>query len=238
MKDLTIVHDTINDDGWNDAAAEANERVIRGTILKFADWRWTKGEGIELEAGTQLVALGMARGWIKWVDGKPNYQLSILVLPGKPMPEREELGDLDKSKWEPGPDGITPRDPLQNSRFVYLVDPETAEAFTFSTSSWGGRGAVADLGDQIGRMRIAHPGALPIVELSSAPMMTKFGRKSKPFFKVVGWKQGDGGTEPRVTPPKVTGGNGIAPQITATPRTEIEPPPHTEIPVFDDSISW
>src|SRR5262249_57111470 len=28
-------------DGWNDAASEAAERTIRGTLLKFADWRWT-----------------------------------------------------------------------------------------------------------------------------------------------------------------------------------------------------
>ena len=26
-------------DGWDDAAAEAAERTIRGQLLKFADWR-------------------------------------------------------------------------------------------------------------------------------------------------------------------------------------------------------
>ena len=41
-----------NDDGWDDAAAENAERVIKGTLLKFSDWRWTKGkEGIEVEEG-------------------------------------------------------------------------------------------------------------------------------------------------------------------------------------------
>jgi hypothetical protein len=34
-----MTHDLITtDDGWNDAAAEANERVLRGTLLKFSDW--------------------------------------------------------------------------------------------------------------------------------------------------------------------------------------------------------
>jgi hypothetical protein len=179
-----------NDDGWADAAREAAERHVRGTLLKFADRQWTKGnEAIPLEEGTHLVALETAAGWVKWHDGKPDPANYRMRQPGKSLPEREELGDLDKDQWEPGPDGA-PRDPWQNTRFVYLVDPNSAEAFTFSTSSWGGRGAVADLGDQIQRMRYAHPGAVPIVELGWAPMQTKFGRKSRPIFRVVAWKKG------------------------------------------------
>jgi hypothetical protein len=65
------------------------------------------------------------------------------------------------------------------------------EAYTFSTSSWGGRGAVTDLGDQITRMRTVHADAVPIVELRAAEMPTKYGRKSKPVFKVCGWKTAD-----------------------------------------------
>jgi hypothetical protein len=34
----------VGDDGWSHAAAEAAERSIRGTLLKFADWRWTAGK--------------------------------------------------------------------------------------------------------------------------------------------------------------------------------------------------
>jgi putative DNA primase/helicase len=151
------------DDGWNDAAAEASERVLRGALLKFGDGRWSRGtEGLDVPNGTKLVALDTAAAWVKWSDGKPvEYRMRE---PGQKMPDLEEMPDRDKSQWEPGPDGITPRDPWQSTRFLYLVDPQTAEAFTFSTSSWGGRGAVADLGDQIGRMRFSHPGAVPLVE--------------------------------------------------------------------------
>ena len=67
--------------------------------------------------------------------------------PGKRLPDRDELGFLDEDAWE-GPGGER-QDPWQNTRLVYFVDPETADAFTFSTSSWGGRSAVADLGDAI-----------------------------------------------------------------------------------------
>jgi hypothetical protein len=182
--DLAI---TRNTDGWNDVAAEANERVLRGTLLKFADWNWTRGKETEpVKRGTQLVAIGTAAAWVKWKDGKPTE--TRLREPGTKMPDREELGDLDTTQWEVGPDNKTPRDPWRNTRFVYLVDPHSAEALTFSTSSWGGREAVISLGDSIARMRLAHPNAMPIVALEAAPMITRYGRKSKPTFKIVGWK--------------------------------------------------
>jgi hypothetical protein len=59
-------------DGWNDAAQEAGERTIRGTLLKFADWRWTAGkEATPIEDGTKLVALATAAMWVRWENGKP-----------------------------------------------------------------------------------------------------------------------------------------------------------------------
>jgi hypothetical protein len=109
---------------------------------------------------------------------------------GKPLPEREELGDSDPNLWEKSPDG-KPRDPWQATRFVYLIHPGTGEAFTFSTSSFGGRDAVINLADSIARVRSAgHAGAVPIVALEAAPMKTQYGRKSKPVFKICDWKAG------------------------------------------------
>jgi hypothetical protein len=186
MTHLAVVQ---SDDGWGDAATENAERVIKGTLLKFGDWRWTKGtEGTDVEKGTALVALSTVAAWVKWSDGKAiEYRVRA---PGKRLPDRDELGDLEEGAWEAGPDG-NPKDPWQNSRFVYFVDPSTAEAFTFSTASWGGRQAVNDLAEQIQRMRYGKPGASPLVELHAAPMPTKFGKKSKPFFKVIDWRGGE-----------------------------------------------
>lgn len=178
------------DDGWGDVAIEAGQRVLRGTLLKFADWNWSRGKEAEpIEKGTQLIATGTAAAWVRWQGGRPVE--TRLRQSGSKMPEREELGSTDESLWEAGPDK-RPKDPWQNTRFVYLVDPMTAEAFTFSTSSFGGREAVINLGDAIARMRSAHPDAMPIVALEAAPMMTRYGRKSKPTFKIVGWKAIDG----------------------------------------------
>jgi hypothetical protein len=212
MNDLII---TNTDDGWGDAAADQETSVIRGTLLKFGDWRWSKGkEGTEVEDGTKLVALQTRAAWVKWNDSKPcEYKMRIA---GKALPEREELGDTDESKWPLGPDKQA-KDPWQNTRFVYLIDPLTAEAFTFSTSSWGGRGAVNDLAAAISRVRAARPNAVPLIELQAQPHQTKFGRKSKPFFKVIEWR-----------------GDDLAPPTTAPTPKPLPAPANA----FDDQIPW
>jgi hypothetical protein len=169
-----------------DRCGGGGAHALRGTLLRFHDWNWTVGkEASPVEKGKRLVATGTTSAWVKWANGKPTeYRMKPA---GKPMPNRETLGDTDEAQWEKGPDG-KPRDPWQSSRFVYLLDPDTAEAFTFSTSSFGGREAVINLGDAIARMRTAHPHALPVVELQAAAMPTRFGRKSKPIFKIMDWK--------------------------------------------------
>jgi hypothetical protein len=177
-----------DDGGWVDAAEDAGRRVLRGKLLKFADRRWTCGRNATpLADGTRMVAVGVAQGWVFWENGAPAaYHMKE---PGKPMPEREGLGDTDESKWSKGPDG-RPRDPYQETSFVYLADPVTAELFTFSTSSGGGRGAVGELAGQVARMQYARPGTKPMIELRSEDMPTRFGLKSKPHLKVVSWVGG------------------------------------------------
>jgi hypothetical protein len=51
-----------------------------------------------------------------------------------------------------------------------------------------------NLGDQIARFRTAYPDAVPVVALDAAAMPTRYGRKSKPILKVVGWKTANGAT--------------------------------------------
>jgi hypothetical protein len=225
MSDQSIIEQNYipPDDGWGDAAAEANERMIKGALLKFNDRRWTKGkEAIPVADGTSLVALATAAMWVRWEDGKPvEYRIR---RPGERLPERKELGYDDEREWPNGPGG-EPQDVWKNTRLVYLTDDATAEAFTFSTSSGGGRSAVIDLGDQIARMRFTHPEAAPIVELRAADMTTRFGRKSKPWFRVTGWKNASGksATTPPIDRPKgsIVVTSGKQPAVTAV---ETAPP--------------
>jgi hypothetical protein len=147
-----------------------------------------------IEIGTRFLVTGVTRAWVHWVNGKPEYHV---YDPDQRMPDREELGDLDKKDKED--------DPWQNTRLVYLIAADvTAESFTFITKSKGGRGAVADLGDSIMRMRRVHPEAQPIIELQAAKMPTDFGMKSKPVLKIVSWATVDVGATPAPIEKQIT----------------------------------
>ena len=96
--DLTT---TQPNDGWNDAAKDAESRILRGTLLKFGDGRWSRGkEGEPVKDGTKLVATSTACGWVKWKDGKPaEYRMR---QPGQDLPERDELAISTKATGRPG----------------------------------------------------------------------------------------------------------------------------------------
>jgi hypothetical protein len=38
----------------------------------------------------------------------------------------------------------------------------------------------------------AYPDAVPVVELDAAEMPTKYGKKSRPVFRVIGWRTAGG----------------------------------------------
>jgi hypothetical protein len=178
-------------DGWEDAARNAIKRVIVGLLLLFADWKWTTGkEKTPVPEGIVLAAIRTAAGWVRWDNGKPVEY--IMNEDGQDLPVRRDLGNLDETQWEKGPDKKR-KDPWVFSRFVYLLNQEDASLYTYSTSTIGGRQAVDELAGQISRMRLAHPGAVPLVELSAGPMQTQFGQKSKPIFKIVDWQLGASG---------------------------------------------
>jgi hypothetical protein len=185
------------DDGFGRAAQESTS-VIKGSLLKFLDSRWLAGNpGAVVSERREFAVQSVAIGWVLWKDGKPDkYEM---VKGGARKKDREELGDTDENEWELDPGRGEPRDPWQDTMFLYLLDPQTAEAFTFPTSTFGGRSAVVELSEQIMRMRQARPGATPIVTLFYAPMKTKLGMKSKPAFNVVRWAL-PGGTQERVQP--------------------------------------
>jgi hypothetical protein len=209
---------TEDDGGWNDTAKESEQRLLRGSLLRFADWKWRRGKEQELvPEGTELVAEAIKAAWIRWQNGKIVEQ--IVRQNGQRLPDRDELSNTDEADWPLGPSG-EPADPWRNTRFVWLVDPATAEALTFSTSSWGGRGAVGDLADSVARMRGARPGAMPIVQLGAAKMPTKYGPKSKPVFKIVGWAGGD------------------APLVPPAKKIAAPEPPKLQRPDWEDEIPF
>jgi hypothetical protein len=151
----------------------------------------------------RLVARATEAAWVRWRDGK---RVEYRVREAGRLPNREELGHTDTGEWEFDSAGSL-YDPWRHTSYLYLVDLKSAaEAFTFVTSSVGGRSAIDDLVAQILVVqRITEHSPKPIVELRATEILTCDGRRSKPVFKIVGWRFGDndddydgGGGGPRI----------------------------------------
>jgi hypothetical protein len=202
-------------------AKRETTRLIQGVILKCVDGRWLDAEGQTPPA--QLLVLGTIRALQCWQEQKPID--TIIEAPGgEPLPDVDELNaKIPEDEWEAGLDG-KPRPPWQLNYVVYLIDPETADTYTFLNSTRGAQIAVERLSDKIKWMR-AMRGAnvTPIVKLDSRPMKTAFGEKLRPEFTVLEWRELD-------VAPSIA--QNAAPQIEhqpapASPPAEQSPPTET-----------
>jgi hypothetical protein len=186
-------------DSFDNTPDGVSANVVRGPIIKFADRLYRKN-GVPL-AGEELryTAVGIAMAWVKFVDDNP-----IHVFPGPNgyLPDRNTLDDLDESLW-PCPFG-EPADPWQNTRYLHLYDPDTAEVSTLVTASGGGRFAINQLVGQIKLKRRFSPGVFAIIELTSADWGKRF-PKSRPDFRVIGWTAPTA-AQPSQLPPPPDGG--------------------------------
>ena len=150
----------------------------------------------ELATGTSLAALSVKAVWKRWQDKRV---VELITEVGGRYPRREELGYRDESKWERGLDG-RPADPLQDSREILFANPTTFEAYTFCTSSLGGRRSVDELDSAMRNARRIRPDAVPLVSLESQPMPTRFGVKCRPYFRILNWST-PGAEQPAIAPP-------------------------------------
>jgi hypothetical protein len=168
-------------DGWDAAANDASASHAKGGSIKFDAGAYFIGrEKTLVEESRQFVAIDIREGWMFL---KKDCPAEFAMRPiGGPKPARPD-SFTNSSEWPPGS-----ADPWRYSKFLYLLDPATAEVFTFTSSTTGGRIGISDLTAQIQLMRSTRPGAVPIVELQSRGMKTKFGMKPRPFFQVVGWR--------------------------------------------------
>ena len=163
---------------------EPGASPVRGGHAKFDAGAYFVGKEKNLIAPERrFIALDKAAGWVFLKAGCPAEYL--MQSPGQPKPERPECGveadwPLDLSK--------NPSCPWKWTLFLYLMDVETGETLTYSSNSSGGKIAVDELTQQIKSMRSMRHGAMPIVELQAVSMPTKFGKKPRPFFKIVGWR--------------------------------------------------
>jgi len=159
---------------------------IDGQLIKFTRGKWYLETAL-IPIGTQLVAVlsRLRIGWVRWSDNVPTDHLMGCAAEGFSPPRRSELGDLDRTLWEPDSKG-SPRDPWQFANNLPLVSPKNLSGiYTYSASSRGGLGAIADLIWNHG----GNTKQLPVVSLEadSYPHRDRsYGLIDIPVLKIVG----------------------------------------------------
>ena len=175
---------------------------IAGRLIKFKEGSYiTTDDEKEVPEGAEFILLAddTLIGWIKFNgEGEPPERVMGLLFDDFVMPPVESLPDRDKSKWELGLDG-EPADPWQHQQCIVLQETETAELFTFSTSSKTGRRAVGNLLRHFTRMQKTHPDQLPVIRLGKSGFEHKdkrVGFVDTPVFVVCGRAPRDSAAKP------------------------------------------
>jgi hypothetical protein len=153
-------------------------------------------------------------------------------------PRHEDLPDRDKTLWQPGLDG-KPADPWKDSRYMHLINLRTGQDYTFVTDTDGGRMAVGELKSSIRNVRLARPGAMPVIKLAAGTFKSKrFGLVARPVFEIDGWRGGlkevpaqisDQSKSPEQAPPLV--------DLSVTEKPTLAQELNDEIPSFAESDS-
>lgn len=176
------------DDGWGSVPTTASG-VLRGQAGKLhQDGKYYLMKSTApFNTDQDLVVSGVTTAWQRWERRKP-VELRI-TYPGAAHPDRDGLGHHDEDEWPVGPDGEKRVDPWKDVRFLYLVNPLTAQEFTIVIDNYHGRDAIGILKDQISNMRTVQPGAVPVIKLSAEKRRTKYGSLVwRPLFVIVDWR--------------------------------------------------
>jgi hypothetical protein len=162
------------------ASESAFLKYVKGTFVFGID-------GDELPLGTELVPHmeEIKIGWLKWQGGEVVEANMALWAAGHAY--REDLGDLDQDLWDVDDDGKA-IDPWSETATVPFKNSRTGEEFTFSTSSGGGRQAVAKLVYAWRHGVTQGKTGLPVVAIGSDTYKhKKFGPVHFPVFKIARW---------------------------------------------------
>ena len=163
-----------------------------GKILKFQKGKYYVGDD-EVAVNSEMIAhvTQLARGWV-FKGGELIDRHIGKVVEGFVVPQREDLDDTDRTKWERN-DRNEPRDPWVLQTYLPFEHPDTGELLVFVTGSAGGRSAVAGLVKTASHN--LHKGQ-PIIQLGVRSYRHKqFGRIENPDFPIVSWT-GDASQHP------------------------------------------
>ena len=192
---------------------------IEGTLLNFNKGDYLAGQEKEpVPLGTEFEVLidKLVVGWVYWQDGQPvDKQHMGLVAERYQPPRRSELGDLDKTNWEPNANGQA-QDPWQLTNYLPMRRIDNGEPYTFATHSKGGLSAIGELCKKYGKEMRQQPDQNPVIALDASSYLHRdrsVGRVHVPVLNnIVGWvakdsddgSGGDAPTEPPRSPPSDT----------------------------------
>jgi hypothetical protein len=155
--------------------------------------RWNGQEGkylkydSELEFNDECFVLnpaGAVAGYLKFRGkGETPERHTGPIYPRDEAPERASLGDTDQSEWPIGRFSNEPEDPWTPVIELPLKHKETGEEFILTCQSKTAIGAAKDLFSQLRRVPAGHD---PVIKLAVGTMQTKFGKRKKPVFSLVG----------------------------------------------------
>ena len=172
--------------------AEAEQIMTAGKLLLFKKGKFYIA-GAEFNPGSRSFLAnpvdGATTGWTKWQDGKPVDHRFVRVIDYAQRISREELGDLDRNAW-PTNDRGEPADPWQPSdRLVIRTVDSCEQLLTFTTSSRGGRTALANLMGKVAKsVHYLDESKYPVIQLvSSSYEHDSYGTVHVPEFHIVGW---------------------------------------------------
>jgi hypothetical protein len=184
---------------------EVAPAAIVGRLIKFGKEGAfiTNDDEAEIPEEADFVALcdQTLVGWLKFNDEAPPDRIMGLLYDGFVPPLRNQLGDLDQTKW---PDGLSgaKEDPWKHQMYLVLQG-DNSELFTFATSSMTGRRAVGNLLRHYDRMQKTHPDELPVVRLKTGGFNhrdERIGWVHTPVFAVVGRAPRDSAAKPNSSP--------------------------------------
>jgi hypothetical protein len=178
-------------DGFEDAGEDIDppaNRLIQGELVKFTNEAiWVTRSGEELPGSLELVAVNVTRVVQRWEDGRPIE--THVLQPGQKSPNLEELNaNVPQTEWREGPDGKL-RGPWEAQFLVCLLNPGTAERFTYATGTIGGGIAVRDLIHRVTwKRKFSGERVYAVVSLSAVPWKTRYGTRPRPHFVIMRWE--------------------------------------------------
>jgi hypothetical protein len=175
--------------------AKMPERLIEGSRLQLAEGVWY-ADGIPVPEGQR---------WIvhEWFDLMQHWEDNKVIeeITERPFPNLDELNDGVPKSQLPA-DG---RKPWSHTHVVKCFDQTSAAIASFASGSIGAMRAYQDLVKSVRIMsQLRGAGVLPIVELKTKPMPTKYRPQPipRPHYAIVGWTTLNGTAATQLPPPK------------------------------------